>query len=51
MKKENITKAVCILVIIIFVFAGLSRILNSNSMTLAEYAAQNAAASSAEDAK
>lgn len=42
MKKETITKALCILAIIILVTAGLSRILSSNSMTLAEYAAQKA---------
>lgn len=40
MKKNAISKALLILVIIILMFAGLSKILSSNSMTLAEYAAQ-----------
>ncbi|MBD5460422.1 MAG: hypothetical protein HDR26_05700 [Lachnospiraceae bacterium] len=40
MKKNTISKALLVLVIIILIFTGLSRILSSNSMTLAEYAAQ-----------
>lgn len=40
MKKDIITKALLVLVILILVFTGLSRILAANSMTLAEYAAQ-----------
>lgn len=40
MKKDTITKALLVLVIIILLFTGLSRILSANSMTLSEYAAQ-----------
>lgn len=43
MDKDKITKALCVLAIIILVFTGLSRLLSSNSMTLKEYAAQKAA--------
>ena len=40
MNKEKISKLVCILLIIVFIAAGLSRCVGGNSMTLAEYAAQ-----------
>lgn len=40
MKKEKLTKLISILLIIVFVMAGLSRCMGGNSMTLEEYAAQ-----------
>jgi len=40
MNKEKLSKAVCIIIIIILVAAGLSRCAASNSMTLKEYAEQ-----------
>ncbi len=43
MDKEKISKAICILVIVILFFAGASRFLSSGSMTLKEYAEQKAA--------
>ncbi len=40
MKKEKLSKLICILLIIVFIAAGLSRCMGGNSMTLEEYAAQ-----------
>lgn len=41
MKKEKITKLIAVLLIIVFIAAGLSRCMGGNSMTLEEYAAQS----------
>lgn len=40
MKKEKIIRLICILFMIVFVMAGLSRCASGSSMTLKEYAAQ-----------
>lgn len=40
MNKEKISKALCIIVIIILFFAGISQFASSYSMTLKEYDAQ-----------
>lgn len=40
MKKEKVIRLICILFMIVFVMAGISRCASGNSMTLKEYAAQ-----------
>lgn len=40
MKKDKIIRLICILFMIVFVMAGLSRCASGGSMTLKEYAAQ-----------
>ena len=40
MKKEKVIRLICILFMIVFVMAGLSRCASGGSMTLKEYAAQ-----------
>lgn len=40
MKKEKILRLICLLFMIVFVMAGISRCAGGNSMTLEEYAAQ-----------
>ena len=40
MKKEKIIRLICILFMIVFVVAGVSRCASGNSMTLEEYAAR-----------
>ena len=39
MKKEKLIRLICLLFMIVFVIAGISRCAGGNSMTLEEYAA------------